>query len=47
MKMKSVLIFILILILLAMLLPVVLFAFQLFIGEMFEDTWLGEMIELM
>jgi hypothetical protein len=46
MKLKSILIFILILILLATLLPIVIFACQL-TECAFEDTWLGKMIALM
>ncbi len=46
MKLKSILIFVLIVLMLAMLLPLVVFAFQMLEGS-FDDTWIGAMIDKM
>jgi hypothetical protein len=46
MKIKSFLIFFLILVLLLMVIPAIVFLFQM-IDSSFDDTWLGEMINKM
>jgi len=47
MKLKSILVFLLMLVLFSAVVPLVVFCFQLMFDVEFEDTWVGKMISLL